>query len=421
MFCVFFAVLELIVYVHANHVPVISWGKSDLFYPSVLAGQETTNDDFSKNYLESLLNAENKDTVVFMQDRLGLHDITLNGNVFDVNSDGGLFKNLKSIVDKNVLFTLPSVEEPEKALYNFKNSFKGNIFNLKHPYNVDNLHEEGTPSLIMVYLPKMQFHNIKKIDDIIGLVTQNMIDSKRLFTALYTGKESSKIPSLSMHSGRNLLAVSNSGNESEIAVISECILFYTTSIQFGYWNKNKYDYVEIPKSYTVTSNCNDTKHGSISLDFTDVVDDNLKSFSLKLDFDLAPDGYWYMKTYANWTYGVESGKDRYMSREVWAPDAYSYHCTTMDFPAILEIGIPTSVIKIKDLQVEIGTIDTAHPEFSYANDCDGYFSIGSVLGLFVALILTLIFAFGITMLSNINTMDRFDDPKGKSIVIPNTE
>lgn len=52
-----------------------------------------------------------------------------------------------------------------------------------------------------------------------------------------------------------------------------------------------------------------------------------------------------------------------------------------------------------------------------ANDCIGFFSPAIWGALFVVIILVLILTCGITMMLDIRTMDRFDDPKGKTITI----
>ena len=56
-------------------------------------------------------------------------------------------------------------------------------------------------------------------------------------------------------------------------------------------------------------------------------------------------------------------------------------------------------------------------QFSFAEDCMGFFSASIWMGLIVSLVLILILSCGIGLLANINTMDRFDDPKGKSIQV----
>ncbi|KIH55585.1 hypothetical protein ANCDUO_14257 [Ancylostoma duodenale] len=50
-------------------------------------------------------------------------------------------------------------------------------------------------------------------------------------------------------------------------------------------------------------------------------------------------------------------------------------------------------------------------------DCIGTFSVGSWMGIISTLILIGGFIFGFLMLNSVQTMDRFDDPKHKQIVI----
>lgn len=60
-------------------------------------------------------------------------------------------------------------------------------------------------------------------------------------------------------------------------------------------------------------------------------------------------------------------------------------------------------------------------DFSYASDCAAFFTPGIWMALLTSLILLLIFIYGVHMIMQLNTMDRFDDPKGPSISVPQTE
>ena len=51
------------------------------------------------------------------------------------------------------------------------------------------------------------------------------------------------------------------------------------------------------------------------------------------------------------------------------------------------------------------------------SDCAPLFSIGTWMGLIVALLLIGVLSFGFLMLNSVQTMDRFDDPKQKQLVI----
>ena len=53
--------------------------------------------------------------------------------------------------------------------------------------------------------------------------------------------------------------------------------------------------------------------------------------------------------------------------------------------------------------------------------CDMFMTIGVWVGLLVTLLFASICVWGFCMLANIQTMDRFDDPRGKSIYVPQTD
>ncbi len=60
----------------------------------------------------------------------------------------------------------------------------------------------------------------------------------------------------------------------------------------------------------------------------------------------------------------------------------------------------------------------AQPRFSRnVQDCVGTFSVGSWMGILVAIVLATVLMFGFLMLNAVQTMDRFDDPKQKQILI----
>lgn len=56
-------------------------------------------------------------------------------------------------------------------------------------------------------------------------------------------------------------------------------------------------------------------------------------------------------------------------------------------------------------------------EFGGHNDCVGYFSPAIWGALFVTFLMLFILSYGFMMIMDIRTMDRFDDPKGKTITI----
>ncbi|CAG03849.1 unnamed protein product, partial [Tetraodon nigroviridis] len=80
----------------------------------------------------------------------------------------------------------------------------------------------------------------------------------------------------------------------------------------------------------------------------------------------------------------------------------------------LRLFVLTVLMQIQGFGLANGT------DFSYASDCAGFFTAGIWMGLLTSLILLLIFIYGLHMIMHLNTMDRFDDPKGPSISVPQT-
>ena len=50
-------------------------------------------------------------------------------------------------------------------------------------------------------------------------------------------------------------------------------------------------------------------------------------------------------------------------------------------------------------------------------DCIGFFTIPIWMAIISTIVLMIILFYGLTMIANIKTMDRFDDPKGKTISV----
>lgn len=70
---------------------------------------------------------------------------------------------------------------------------------------------------------------------------------------------------------------------------------------------------------------------------------------------------------------------------------------------------------------QIQGFNVSDGEFSYASDCAGFFSPGIWMGLMTSLLMVLLLTYGLHMILQLHTMDRFDDPKGPAISVPQTE
>jgi len=110
--------------------------------------------------------------------------------------------------------------------------------------------------------------------------------------------------------------------------------------------------------------------------------------------------------------------------EVYAPKAFSYHCTSRKWAVKGNSTTPeegaVSSLDMPGLQIQpfLGDKATA---FGRAWDCTPFFTIPIWSGLFLSLILLLIFIWSMYMLASVPTMDRFDDPRGQPLHVPTSD
>ncbi|CAG7837233.1 unnamed protein product [Allacma fusca] len=124
-------------------------------------------------------------------------------------------------------------------------------------------------------------------------------------------------------------------------------------------------------------------------------------------------------------YNGQSGAARFISSfPIEAPLNKSFHCGSFGdmYPAFGQsatFGNFTPVIQIFGLQIQAFNGNTE--SFVEAWECVGFFTAGIWSGLFVAALLIGIMTWGLAMIMDVKTMDRFDDPKGKAISFGGTE
>ena len=107
------------------------------------------------------------------------------------------------------------------------------------------------------------------------------------------------------------------------------------------------------------------------------------------------------------------------------PIGYSYACTTARFVLIDFSSKTLAQLKVNfylerfQFQPFNTTFNQSSGNFTFAtvNYCQGFFSEGIWMAISASLILLAILAFGVTMLTQVTTMDLFDDPRGKPLNI----
>ncbi|XP_023177789.2 uncharacterized protein LOC111604114 [Drosophila hydei] len=113
------------------------------------------------------------------------------------------------------------------------------------------------------------------------------------------------------------------------------------------------------------------------------------------------------------------GTDTFRTPGVSAPPTFSYTCgnTTWYTPVNKENQINS--LTWTSLQLQAPFSDKMQSDFPFGDswDCVGFVTPGILMGLFVIVILLVIVFLGMCWMMDIKTMDRFDDPKGKTITI----
>ncbi|KAG5333238.1 VAS1 ATPase, partial [Acromyrmex charruanus] len=142
-----------------------------------------------------------------------------------------------------------------------------------------------------------------------------------------------------------------------------------------------------------------------------LTDQTIGSLTLEFFFEVKSAGYYTLNKV---TYETTNGVDNlFTKRDIYFPFGFSYHCSPKT-----TFTDGTTFLSITDMQVQVDHKDAT---FSDAYDCVGFTSIPIWTGIFVTIILGLIMIWALTMIMDIRTMDRFDDPKGKTITISSAE
>lgn len=141
----------------------------------------------------------------------------------------------------------------------------------------------------------------------------------------------------------------------------------------------------------------------------------------KLTLNITGDGgYWQVE-------GIEFRNTIIAPRHtsIAALDNFSFHCSPIIAFYNASTGETIEELQWSGLQLQpfFGALVPSDGPYGFGEawDCVGFTSAGIWGGLFVTLLMLLILSIGISWMMEIRTMDRFDDPKGKTITINTNE
>ncbi|XP_026872304.2 V-type proton ATPase subunit S1b isoform X1 [Electrophorus electricus] len=425
------------------HVPLIIWTSEGDSLPTLTepAAGEIVSGMKLVSSLQSALTTLPNTVLLFLQDKLSLEDFTVYGGVFG-NKQDSVFLHLESALQASTPLVLPalalsttdSVEELFQEVLGIPA-----LHIVPSALNQLQLNT-SQPSFLVISLPYthgvQSKELLRKNDEIIGDVLTVFTAHGVPYTAVYTGLMPSYVTHDTVTSltqrfvGRSLLQARRDPTVKPPVTFNStlgqpCILLWADHLNISHVKGPWFDLGPFTFINSVSldgSFCNET-FSRLVLNYQNVL--SFKSFQLtflmrKIFFPVSA---------RNWTV-IEKVELNYdgqravfnSSRGIYSPAEFSFHCQSVsssESPLLVPSNAKDNAsqwnILFTDFQIQ-GFNVTGN--FSYASDCASFFTPGIWMGLLTSLLMVLILTYGLHMIMQLRTMDRFDDPKGPGISVP---
>ncbi|KAM6929799.1 ATPase H+ transporting accessory protein 1a [Lycodopsis pacificus] len=469
---VFLALLNALDSVNCDEqVPLILWTSAGVSRPSPsppAAGHIVGQQQLS-SYLQTALSDGPRNVVLFLQDKMSIEDFTMYGGAFG-NKQDTAFPNLEgALMSSSSPLVLPAVSWPASnaVIGQLQDQLETSPLYMD-PETLSQLRlNASSPALLVFRLPYgtgADLMSAKEIlsgnDEVIGQVLSTMKAQAVPYTAIYTALQPSReAASLSMEAGlgggRSLLQAKGGYRERErererqrrikekawiYAPVEfkedqeTCILFWAKGLSVSILRSGRWEDHDLTPS-TFGEEVSHKLHGSscdktrskLVLNYENV----LGHRSFRLIFAMSQRLYkvsarrWFTLDTVELEYDGTKAKFN-GSRKVYAPAEYSYRCesvTNFRWPQLVPRTFtdPANQWRVSFEDFQIQGFNVRGSDFSYASDCAGFFSPGIWMGLMTSLLMVLVLTYGLHMIMQLRTMDRFDDPKGPAISVPQTE
>ncbi|XP_064155761.1 V-type proton ATPase subunit S1-like isoform X1 [Anguilla rostrata] len=407
------------------------------------------------SYLSSVLAATPRNTLLFLQDELSVDDFTVFGGVFG-NKEDSVFPHLESALKASSSpLVLPALSwGGSSAVLPLLQQHLGTPPLYLDPPSLTHLRLNASVAALLVIRlpykagsgPESSRDALSGNDAVIGQVLDIMKAQAVPYTAIYTAFKPSRQVAEDLSEGvqsvgRSLLqAPAGTLAPLQYSVNgTACILLWAESLEVSVFNKTWQTYDLAPETFSTSLNvtnpnvtlanstCGATQAESrLVLNYANIL--GFRKFSLT--FTMSRRFYpvsareWFTLDAVELEY---DGQTAFFngSRDLNAPAEYSYHCASVTSfsHALLVPFDPTESgqwrLSFTDFQIQ--GFSVAGPRFSYASDCASFFTPGIWMGLIVTLLMLLILTYGLHMITQLRTMDRFDDPKGPAISVPLNE
>ncbi|KAG7471855.1 hypothetical protein MATL_G00102460 [Megalops atlanticus] len=434
-----------------DQVPLVLWSSEGYTLPPQTppaAGHIVSSSQLD-SYLSSILSAAPQNVLVFLQDKLSVDDFTMFGGVFG-NKQDSAFPFLESALRSSPSpLMLPALSwAGSTAVLGVLQQHLGIPPLYLDPSSLAQLRlNASVPTLLVIRLPYSTGTDMMSPkdalsgnDEVIGQVLNIMKAQAVPYTAIYTALKPSRViheVSVGVQSvGRSLLqapagpyapVMFKEGDKTCILMWAETLT--VSLLQDQKWNPHELGPQTFGQSPTVTltgSFCNDTR-SRLVLNYQNVLGfQNFRLiFSMSRSFYKVSARDWFTLDQVELEYDGQKATFN-GSRNIYAPAEYSYRCesvTNFRYPLLVP-RLPTDNatlwrVSFNDFQIQ--GFSVTGQDFAYASDCAGFFTPGIWMGLLTSLLMLLILTYGLHMITQLRTMDRFDDPKGPAISVPQTE
>uniref|UniRef100_A0A182N6Y0 V-type proton ATPase subunit S1/VOA1 transmembrane domain-containing protein n=1 Tax=Anopheles dirus TaxID=7168 RepID=A0A182N6Y0_9DIPT len=362
---------------HASNVPVFVWGKPSVTYVPALSR-------YSSSEFAALVDAqidEQTFTIVFAEDRLSTEDLSQCKLKTQT-----CFKHLQQLERKSYL---PSVEEPLSVL-------EGSDAQSVQLLSDGSLSEKIVPQAGGVVIVNLSSGDFASHDTLIGALYTRLHNAYPNIVAIYTGKTPSFSYSSLVRKTRQV------EEEPKPEVLStEGFLMAYEQFLFGAVTAEELTPAKLDRAAKIENAT------------TDAMQIRLSGTSNQVDF-------FFLLTQGSWEItGVWfNNQEYYLRHRVHVNQHFSYSCNDWEYYSFdLQNKIVFQQAQVQPFWPEEGAASTVPTEFGDAWYCVGFTSGGILSGLFLVLIFIIIGSYGISWMMDIRTMDRFDDPKGKTITV----
>ncbi|KAM4571361.1 V-type proton ATPase subunit S1-like [Fundulus diaphanus] len=417
-------------------VPLLMWSSKSLPpLASPPAGHITSMEELSA-YLTPAFGSGSHTVLLFLQDKLSKDDFTRFGGVFG-NKQESAFRNLEAALQSSSSsVTFPALEwTEESAIPTLLQEKLGVSPLLVDVETLSHLSLNTSVNNLLLFnlpycsnSPKPCKEVLSDNDQVIGKVLSFLKAKDVSYTAIYTGLQPSQVISepsvLNQQVGRTLLQAPGADVRPPIMFNSSggpCIMLWAQSLIISLSSPPEVIDLAAETPTLSGSMCNDT-NSMLVLDFANYT----LSFTMSQRFYPVSARKWFTLDSVQLRVKSTGQTGSFIgSRGIYAPAEYSFRCQSVSsFRDALLIPNNQNATQWRlnfiDFQIQGFGLSNG-TNFSYASDCAGFFSAGIWMGLITSLLMLLIFVYGLHMIMQLNTMDRFDDPKGPSISVPQSD